>query len=238
MRERIEKYRRKPAEPFEDYVIGCILLEQPFFFPEPHWIPVPEDWKPGIQQGKTYDVREPSGRRLWERLRAALAASRAELADVNADLSAATGMTNPVSVADPLGGASRFGDPILVRPRLGQGSFRVVVTDAYERRCAVTRERTLPALEAAHIRPYSEGGEHRVENGLLLRRDLHALFDRGYLTVNSELKLEVSRRIRADFDNGRDYYALHGRELWMPAEPSRRPLASYLGWHNERVFRG
>ena len=72
--------------------------------------------------------------------------------------------------------AARYGEPTLVRPRLGQGAFRVLVTDNYHRMCAVTRERTLPALEAAHIRPFAEGGEHEASNGVLLRRDLHSLF--------------------------------------------------------------
>ena len=73
--------------------------------------------------------------------------------------------------------AARFGEPTLVRPRLGQGASASVVTDAYQRRCAVTKERTLPVLEAAHIKPYADGGEHRIDNGLLLRRDLHTLRD-------------------------------------------------------------
>lgn len=70
---------------------------------------------------------------------------------------------------------ARFGEPFLIRPRLGQGAFRVLVTDLYRRRCAVTRERTLPALEAAHIRPYGSGGAHEASNGLLLRRDIHTV---------------------------------------------------------------
>ena len=123
-------------------------------------------------------------------------------------------------------------------PRLGQGAFRALVTDVYERRCAVTRERTLPVLEAAHIRPYGEGGEHRVDNGLLLRRDLHTLFDRGYLTVSPDYHLEVSRTIREEFENGRDDYALHGRELLIPRKLAERPSAEFLRWHNEIVFRG
>ena len=61
MRARIERYRRRPAERFEDQIIGCILLEQPFFLPESQWLPVPKDWRPSIQQGKTYDAAEPSG---------------------------------------------------------------------------------------------------------------------------------------------------------------------------------
>src|SRR5258708_30539604 len=79
--------------------------------------------------------------------------------------------------------APRYGPPVFTRPRLGQGSFQAAILDAYARRCAITGERVLPVLEAAHIVPYGEGGEHRVDNGLLLPRDLHALFERGYLTV-------------------------------------------------------
>lgn len=72
-----------------------------------------------------------------------------------------------------------FGEPILIRPRLGQGSFRVLVTETYERRCAVTGEKVLPVLEAAHIHPVAADGVHRIDNGLLLRSDLHTLFDKG-----------------------------------------------------------
>ncbi len=56
------------------------------------------------------------------------------------------------------------------------------MTEIYTRRCAVTKERTLPALDAAHIRPYREGGKHEPPNGLLLRSDIHRLFDKGYVT--------------------------------------------------------
>ena len=69
----------------------------------------------------------------------------------------------------------RYGSASMVFPRLGQGSFRVLVTDAYGRQCAATGERTLPVLQAAHIHPYAVGGPHRVDNGLLLRSDLHTL---------------------------------------------------------------
>lgn len=78
--------------------------------------------------------------------------------------------------------AERYGKPIEIRPRLGQGGFRLAVTDAYGRACAVTQEHSLPVLEAAHIRPCGNGGAHEVQNGLLLRSDLHRLFDRGYVT--------------------------------------------------------
>src|SRR5258705_6221366 len=129
------------------------------------------------------------------------------------------------------------------RPRVrrsgysGQGTFRVIVTDVYDRRCAITGERTLPVLEAAHIKAYSSGGPHEAENGLLLRSDLHTLFDQGYLTVDADqLKVVVSSRIREEFENGRDYYHLHGRSLRLPHETNSLPSREYLTYHNS-VFR-
>ena len=215
MRSRVERYRRQGQDHSTDYIIGCILLEQPFFLREDQWVGVPHDWSPNIVQGRGYDLTVEPGLTLWARLQTARGAAL-EVREEEA----------------------RYGRPILSLPRLGQGSFRVIVTDAYERRCALTNERTLPALDAAHIKPYSDSGGHRVENGLLLRRDLHALFDRGYVTVTPELVVEVSRRIREEFENGRDYYRLHGGPVRPHGNPVHRPSAEYLRWHNECVFRG
>jgi putative restriction endonuclease len=113
-----------------------------------------------------------------------------------------------------------------------------MVTDAYERRCVVTGERTLPVLEAAHIRPYAQSGPHEVSNGLLLRSDLHTLFDRGYVTVRPDKRFRVSRRIREDFENGRDYYALDGHEIRLPAAPHAPPSSELLEWHSDTIFLG
>jgi putative restriction endonuclease len=66
------------------------------------------------------------------------------------------------------------------------------------RRCAITGEKALPVLQAAHIRPVTKEGFHRVDNGLLLHSDLHALFDQGYLTVTPDHRVRVSRRLKAD----------------------------------------
>jgi putative restriction endonuclease len=111
------------------------------------------------------------------------------------------------------------------------------VTDTYQRRCTITGERTLPVLQAAHIRPYAAGGPHEVTNGLLLRSDLHTLFDRGYVTITPEYRLEVSRRIRQEFENGRDYYAFSGRKIVLPGACGAHPDPALLGWHNRHVFR-
>ena len=215
MRERIVKYRRDVEDPRSDFTIGCRILTQPFFFQESDWLPVPASWTPNIVSLKRYDTAESEGRRLWE------------------SVTARIGRQGVIDQATPDG---RYGNPQLIHPRRGQGEFRLLVTDIYGRRCAVTKERTLPALEAAHIRPFSDGGEHKPQNGLLLRRDVHRLFDTGYVTITPDLNFEVSPRIREEFENGRDYYSLHGRRIATPRRSDLRPDPTALAWHNEHCF--
>jgi putative restriction endonuclease len=222
MRKRIGKYRRVTPDPTSDYEVGCVLLVQPFFLGEADWIPMPRDWRPQIVQGKTYDLSAGEGRRLWSEL-------LARLPDV---MGGVRTPTEPLPVvAEP-----RYGKPTTVLPRLGQGTFRVLVTDIYARRCAVTGERTLPVLEAAHIKPYGRSGPHDPRNGLLLRSDIHTLFDRGYVTVTPELRFEVSRRIKEEFENGRAYYALQG-PIRTPKPEEWVPASEFLDWHVSNVFR-
>jgi putative restriction endonuclease len=221
MRERIERYRRiRPYQP-QDYEIGCILIQNPFFFDRDDWIPIPANWQPNIVRGKTYDLTRAPGAALWAEID-----QRLRSRPVRAD----------AGIADVPGPGARYGEPMLVLPRLGQGSFKIVVADAYQRRCAVTGEKALPVLQAAHIRPYAEGGDHRVDNGLLLRSDLHILFDRGYVTVTPAYRLEVSRRLRTEFENGEEYLARHGQAIWTPDRAPLRPNREFLSWHNEHRF--
>jgi len=95
----------------------------------------------------------------------------------------------------------------------------------------------LPALEAAHIKPFSEVKAHDVRNGLLLRSDLHRLFDLGYVSVRPDLRFVVSRAIKEDFENGRDYYALDEQEIRLPSDALKKPSTEHLEWHYEEVFR-
>jgi putative restriction endonuclease len=214
MRRRIEKYRRAPVD--LNSQIGCILLRQPFFFDESQWIPAPEEFRPNIVQGKTFEADSQTAQVLWAQVSERLQASR--IRD---------------EIAEP---RVMYGDPILVRPRLGQGTFRVLVTDNYERRCAVTGEKALPVLDAAHILPVGQGGQHQVDNGLLLRTDVHRLFDKGYVTVTADGRFLVSRRLKDDFDNGEPYMPFHGERIWVPGDPAKQPSRETLEWHADAVF--
>ena len=223
-RQAIYRYRGTDTRVEPDPLIGCIILTQPFFWPQSDWIPASDYWKRGIQQGKTYDIGEVIGRRLWNYVQERLHKYSYETSE-------------PAVISEDEG--VRYGAEQIVKPRLGQGAFRVLVTEAYQRRCTITGERTLPVLHAAHIKPYSLNGPHAVSNGILLRQDLHTLFDRGYLTVTEDYHVEVSRRIKEDYGNGRDYYALRGKQiLEIPQSVQDRPAREYLRWHNEEVYLG
>lgn len=217
MRQRIAKYRSISPTEREDFHVGCRILTQPFFLAESEWIPVPNDWSPNIVSFKTYSTSNLIGLQLWDRVQ--------------------RGFSEPGTLGVKQE-RLRFGEPYLVKPRLGQGAFRALVTDIYDRKCAVTGEKTLPALDAAHIRPFSEGGEHEAQNGLLLRRDLHSLFDAGYVTIDETLRFNVSSKIKEEFDNGREYYALDGKNLNVPTRSEWKPAAEFLRWHNEQRYLG
>jgi len=214
MRKRIGRYRAGD-DPRSDPTIGCRILTSPFFWPRELWIPIPESWSRNIVVGRGYDTNEPDGAALWE---------------------AVLDRTNIMSATSSH--VARYGAPTLVHPRLGQGAFRVLVTDAYDRRCAVSGEKTLPILDAAHIRSYADGGEHEGSNGLLLRTDIHKLFDLGYVTIDEDRRFVVSSRLKADFDNGKHYYDLHGTTLRTPVLAAAAPAASSLEWHRDNRFLG
>ncbi|HUS01890.1 MAG TPA: HNH endonuclease [Chitinophagaceae bacterium] len=206
--------------------IGCVVLTNPVFFKTEDWLEVPADWSRNIVQGKGYDTNTLIGQELWMKIE--------RLLEKYLKLQPVT--QNSQLVEEP---SALYGNSILTKVRLGQSAFRVLVTDAYSRRCSVTGEKTLPVLEAAHIKSYALAGPHSISNGLLLRSDVHKLFDTGYLTVTENLQVEVSKRIREEFENGKEYYQYHGKELlYLPAKEIERPRVDYLQWHNENIYKG
>ncbi len=215
MRKRVDRYVRSPGR--NEPVVGCILLHSPFFFDRLDWIPAPEDFHPSIVQGKVYDLAEPAGERLWADVRARLEAS------------------SPVVAQAQQG--QIFGDSFLLQRRLGPGTFRVLVLDAYERSCAATGCDILPSLDVAMIRPLVAGGLHRVDNGILLRADLKRLFEAGYLAVDSERRIIVSSQLARDFEVRGDVQALHGKPLDLPPDEAHSPRDGFLAWHRSEIFR-
>lgn len=219
MRARVGRYRSQPLAPGEDPVIGCVFVRDVIFFgdyPEP----APPSWSPNIVQGAGFDMDDPSNRPYFDVL-------MSRLLGVTIDVEGPWHRTGPM-----------FGDPRLVPLRLGQRAFQGVVLNAYDGRCAVTGDKIRPVLQAAHIRPVTHGGEHRLDNGLLLRSDVHTLFDGGYLGVDPKYRLMVSPRLRDEFGNGEEFYsrAASRDPIAVPTRRSDRPNRDFLEWHLDEVF--
>jgi putative restriction endonuclease len=178
------------------------------------------EFAPNIVQGKSFSLaEEPAASYFEEALRRLLGH------DLGGDLETAWHLPGPV-----------FGDPRLSPRRLGQRSFQAVVAGAYHRRCAITGDRIRPVLQAAHIRPVASGGEHRLDNGLLLRSDAHILLDAGYLGVDPKHRLMVSPRLRNEFGNGEEFYARAGQAIDLPDRRVDRPSREYLEWHLDEKY--
>jgi len=151
-------------------------IATPIFFPPELWLDAPSDWHTNIVSGKSYDVTSGEGLRIWKGCMERAA---------NLSLTPTACFNLGIMEERP-----RYGQTVTIRPRLGQGSFRYVLQSVYKK-CAVTREQSLPALDAAHIVPYAHGGVHEVPNRLLLRADIHRLYDRGFVTVTPDFRFKV-----------------------------------------------
>lgn len=213
---RIGRYRKAPPDPRME--IGCVLLRDIFFASEGATLPAPEDFAKNIVRFKSYQLA--SGSSLEGGLQALLETSAAR-----ADLGL------PWAVP----GSTR-GLPVLTVPRVGQQAFKSLVLTSYHRRCAITGNRVEPVLQAAHIRPVAEEGQHRVDNGLLLRSDVHILFDRGYLGIDERHRLHVSPLLRSDFGNGEEFYSKRGSVIALPDRKIDRPHREAVAWHMESRF--
>lgn len=233
MRTRIRKYRRRTLDDGgTDPEIGCIMLRDVRFFGPDEAPEAPPGWSGNIVQGRSYDLASPEGSYLEQVLDALL---RQHLSLVSDNVADQDDRNSSSAVSGEV-----FGPPRLARVRVGQAAFKALVQEAYGRRCAVTGNKIVPVLQAAHIRPVTDHGENRVDNGLLLRSDVHALFDRGYLGVHPRKKtLLVSSRLREDWGNGEEFYqrAMSGETIGMPRRRLDRPNTDFLTWHADTVFR-
>lgn len=124
------------------------------------------------------------------------------------------GEFNPTDLTD-----SRTRVEASIVRRRGQSEFRKQLLRAYQHRCAVTACSLHEILEAAHIHPYMGDETNVVSNGLLLRTDIHTLYDLGLLWVNpADLRIEISEALRDS-----EYVSFEGRSLNLPKNHAEHP---------------
>lgn len=185
----------------------------------------PEDNLPKAEPGTHPARRRMAFIRLLERQRDDL--NRRSGSPVNKAMASVAEQVQQEEAAEPLplndDDARRRVYAEIVR-REGQQDFRLELIRAYSGRCAITGCDAIPALEAAHLRPYLGPAWNVVSNGLLLRADIHTLFDLDMLTINPETRQVVlSRQL-----SGTQYQSLSGVHLFDPRTEMQRPSQDLL----------
>lgn len=196
----------------DDPEIGCILLDKCVFLPdnmqktaEEHGLNFPRQ----IVKFKTFD-QQPL--------------SLSEDPQDTEDLNDKTDDSIPYSDED---GRKRTLASIV--RRMGQPAFRNALISAYDGKCAMTGCNVLDALEAAHITPYMGEQTNTIQNGLLLRADIHTLFDLGKIAISSnDFRIILQRELRESH-----YANLHGKMLTVPKNTSSWPSRSALDKHKK-----
>lgn len=231
---RVQGYRDAKRHAFHpDPTIGCVILRNIFFAPRGEELLQPPHWSPNNVTIEGYEVlgqaRKADSEYVLEAFQLLQGRARVDLT-----------WDKDLAGVEVDWGGPKFGTPVLMRPRIGQGRFRRAVDEAYGYQCAVTGSKTYPSLEAAHIRDYAHDlGTHAVSNALLLRSDVHTLYDRGYLGVDADLRLRVSLELRAHGWNGAEFYAKEaaGFRINVPEPAHLQPDREALDWHFRTKFR-
>ncbi len=215
LRHAIWRHKQATADPW-NMNIGCAVLDEVVYLPRELWVP--------CRTGSLVAYKQMASADDQAIVRQVLR---------NLELTPST----PQVHAEPFYNDSYTPQYALHKVRQGQGTFRVQVTDAYHRQCAVSREHSLPVLEAAHIIEWSDTHINDVTNGILLRADIHKLFDAGYVTIDPDgYRFVVSKRLKEDFDNGKEYYQLHGTHILLPEDPNAWPDREGIERHNSERF--
>jgi hypothetical protein len=109
-----------------------------------------------------------------------------------------------------------------VAQRQGQPEFRQALLIAYKNKCAISDCNVRDALQAAHIKTVKSGGTHSINNGLILRADIHNLFDRGLITISPNYVVKVHEDIRDSH-----YWKFHGKKLPLVAKNASKTALAF-----------
>ncbi len=107
--------------------------------------------------------------------------------------------------------------------RKGQPKFRKDILETYDFKCAISGTNEEDALEAAHIEDYINEHSNHIKNGVCLRADIHKLFDRHLIGVDSKYKIFVSSNV-----GDKEYRKYNGKKLILPKEKRLYPLKKLL----------
>lgn len=190
-------------------VIGCIELKEAVFF-EPNKYITPGDL--GVSfPNQVVKIKCFQGEFL-------------NLGEETVDLP-----TSPFSLVGSRNENRKFRE---VNQRVGQESFRRAIFKAYDNSCAITGESCKDLLQAAHIQPYKDENSNHVQNGILLRIDLHRLFDTGLITIDTDYRIRFSSIFQSN-----EYRKYEGKKICLPNHKQQYPSLQALEYNNKYKFR-
>lgn len=207
---RVAKYRKSYSVDQND-LITFNLLRNPVFLDADDWFDLPPDWSPNIVTGKAYDGGQIEGYKLIQK--ALHFQTRIGSEDSQ----------NPVMRGFAEKPASGYSISASSKIRIGQGAFRLSVVAAYDGRCAVTNCSILQALEAAHIEDFSDTQNNDITNGILLRKDIHSLFDAGLLSFTPDYRVVISEKLKNLYPDAIEYHDLDGKAIRLPRDKEFNP---------------
>jgi putative restriction endonuclease len=216
----ISKYR-KGRDTTEYSMIGFKVLIDPIFLDEKDWFELPSDWANSIVSGKSYSNTSSEGAKVLRKI-----------ASLNMSGSAFESDRHKFEgfAEQP----EKYGSVMSIRPRLRQADFRLKLVSCYEASCAITGTQIPQILEAAHIIPFSGDGVHSFENGILLRSDIHRLFDDGLIWIDDEYCVVVSP-VLLNENAHQDYAALNGRKIFLPKNRQMWPSIENIQRHRKLI---
>ncbi|UBX50019.1 HNH endonuclease [Providencia alcalifaciens] len=180
-----------------------------------------------FQIEKTFQLYQPEIHGIWD-----LEDKKPVLVELKSNISSLLEKmrdeldTSDVSINDQGDCRSRALQHVVVRE--GQQAFRLKLLTAYSSKCAVTGSKIIELLEAAHIRPYQGRWHCHASHGLLLKADIHTLFDKGLLWINDDYTVQL-----ADSLLDSEYAEYHGKSLLLPKNKSDMPSVADLTLHRD-----
>ena len=115
--------------------------------------------------------------------------------------------------------------------RKGQSHFRKLVLKNYNNQCAITQNKEVQVLEAAHIQA-TLVRKVIIFKMEFVRADIHKLFDNGLITIDQNFVVNVSSKIK-----DLKYKTFHGKGITLPLNQRYYPSIDALGFHNKNIFR-
>lgn len=123
-------------------------------------------------------------------------------------------------------------DIIEIKKRKSATQFRKMISNIYEGKCAITDENTYEVLDACHIQDYKNDESNHSQNGILLRTDLHALFDKGLLMIDDNFMVTISDKVKSEY-----YRQFNGLRIKLPKKIENYPSIEALHDHNKRFIK-